>query len=156
MCFRFLFSCNDFSHAIGFMSWWMDYIKNRSAVQRYNTSQEQKHHFWGEEKAQGQMILKRKQNRSGIHKPIFFFYLVLFFLNSKLQNGVAGLNTPWTASGENQIFLWEQAVVNDKANSFLCRLDIHCRPYISLNADTININKKRKSSHLQITTHHTV
>lgn len=79
MCFRFLFSCNDFSHAIGFMSWWMDYIKNRSAVQRYNTSQEQKHYFWGEEKAQGQMILKRKQNRSGIHKPIFFFLFSVIF-----------------------------------------------------------------------------
>lgn len=78
MCFRFLFSCNDFSHAIGFMSRWI-ISKTDEEPRIYNSSQKQKHYFWGQEKAQGQMILKRRQNCSGVDKAIFYF--LLFFLN---------------------------------------------------------------------------
>lgn len=60
----------------------MDYIKNRSAVQGYNTSQKQKHYFWGEGKAQGQMTLKRRQNCPEIQKPIFYLLLIFSELKS--------------------------------------------------------------------------
>lgn len=39
---------------------------------------------------------------------------------------------PWIVSGKEQIILWEQAVLSDQTNSFMCRLDT-LLSYILLN-----------------------
>lgn len=141
MCFRFLFSCNNLSHAIGFMSWWMDYIKKQISSPTMQHFTGAKTLLLGRRKAQGPRILKRKQNHSGIRKPTDLFIVIFFWTESFRMVWQFWIHHESLQEKTKYFFENKQQWTTKPIHLFADW--IHCRPCTSLNFDTIDIKKRK-------------